>query len=322
MYRNAGHIGRLLFQTVVLVLGFTLNFPGRSNCYDKLAFAQTVRNKARKLTSEQIDALWDYNDPAASCQKFQDAVASAPGSSDEIRTQIARCLGLQRKFDEGRAEIAKVSPNPSPIVACRVALESGRIENSSGYKSAAKPYFLQAFNLARKHNFDFYAVDAAHMMGIVTSDAESQEWNEKAIKMAEESKDKRARNWKGSLLNNTGWTYHDMGQYDKALKLFQKALDFQKERGNESGTRIANWTVGRCLRSLKRYDEALAIQRSLEGGPSAGYIEEEMGELLLVTGHPDQSKPYFKKAYEKLSTDIWLRANEAPRLERMKKLSE
>jgi tetratricopeptide (TPR) repeat protein len=274
------------------------------------------------LTSEQIDALWEYNDPAKSVQRFQEALASVPGSSDEIRTQIARCLGLQRRFDEGRAEIARVSPDPSPVVAVRVALEAGRIENSAGNKAAAAPYFLRAYDLAREHKLDFYAIDAAHMMGIVTSDAASLDWNEKAIRMAEASQDNRARNWKGSLLNNTGWTYHDMGQYEQALGLFQRALDFQKEQGNEIRARIATWTVGRCLRSLQRYDEAMAIQRSLEGGPSAGYIEEELGELLLVIGHPDQSKPYFKKAYELLSTDIYLKSNEAPRLERLNKLSE
>ena len=274
------------------------------------------------MTSEEIDSLWDYNDPAASFQKFLSALEADPGSSDEIRTQIARSLGLQRKFEEARAELAKNSSSPTPIVAVRAALERGRIENSSGDKAAAQPYFLKAYDLALKHQFDFYAVDAAHMMGIVTSGADSLDWHEIAISMAEASEDKRARKWKGSLLNNTGWTYHEMGQFEKALTLFQRALDFQKEQGKEGGIRIATWTVGRCLRSLERYDDAMAVQRSLEGGPSAGYIEEELGELLLVTNHADQSKPYFKKAYEMLSGDIWLKANEAPRLERLKELGE
>ncbi len=274
------------------------------------------------MTSEEIDALWDYSDLEKSFQRFQEALASAPGSSDEIRTQIARCLGLQRKFDEGRAELASISSTASPVVAVRIALESGRIENTAGNKTAAEPYFLQAYDLATQHQLDFYAIDAAHMMGIVTSNTDSLDWNERAIHMAEASNDRRARNWRGSLLNNTGWTYHDMGQYEKALSLFQRALDVRKEHGNETTLRIATWCVGRCLRSLKRYDEALAIQRGLEGGPSAGYIEEELGELLLVMGHPDQSKPYFKKAYELLSRDLWLKTHEATRLERLNRLSE
>jgi tetratricopeptide (TPR) repeat protein len=287
------------------------------------ALTQSARRKGdTRMTSEQIDSLWDYDDPAKSFQRFQEALASAPGSADEIRTQIARSLGLQRKFEEGRAEIAKISSKPSPVVAVRVALESGRLDNSSGNKAAAQPHFLEAYNLAREHKLDFYAIDAAHMMGIVTSNAVSLDWNEKAISMAEASKDKRARNWKGSLLNNTGWTYHDMGQYEKALSLFRRALDFQKEQGKEANIRIATWTIGRCLRSLKRYEEAMEIQRSLEGGPSAGYIEEELGELLLITGHAGQSRPYFKKAHELLSVDIWLKANEPSRLQRLKELGE
>jgi len=291
------------------------------------ARAQTAPHKisgkgTTRMTSEEIDAQWDYDDPAKSYEKFQSALVSAPGSADEIRTQIARSLGLQRKFDEGRAELANISAKPSTVVAVRAALEYGRLDNSSGNKAAAEPHFLEAYHLAKAHKLDFYAVDAAHMLGIVTTDKASLDWNEKAIEMAEASKDKRARNWMGSLLNNTGWTYHEMGEYGKALSLFQRALEFQKEQGNETRIRIANWTIGRCLRSLKRYDEALAIQRSLEGGPSAGYIEEELGELLLVTDHAEQSKPYFKRAYDLLSKDIWLKANEAPRLERMKKLSE
>ena len=255
----------------------------------------------KKMTSDQIDALWDYNDPAASYQKFVTALSSVPDSGDEIRTQICRALGLQRKFEEGRAQLAKISASPSPTVRVRVALETGRLENSSGHKEKASPYFLKAYKLAKTHKFDFYAVDAAHMLGIVTNGTASLTWNEKAISIAEKSKDKRAQGWKGSLLNNTGWTYHDMGQFEKALILFQKALVFHEESKNEQKTRIAKWTVGRCLRSLKRYDEALAIQRGLEGGEEDGYVSEELGELLLVIGHEDQAKPYFRKAFQKLS---------------------
>ncbi len=274
------------------------------------------------MTSEEIDALWDFNDAAKSNSSFQTALTVSPGNSDEIRTQIARSLGLQQKFDDARAELAKISANPSNIVAIRAALENGRIENSSGNKLAAQPFFLNAYENARQCKLDFYEVDAAHMMGIATSGQDSLDWNEKAIQAAEASKDKRAQNWKGSLLNNTGWTYHEMGQYDKALGLFQRALSFRMEQGNEGSIRIAKWTVGRCLRSMKRYDEALAIQRTLESGPSAGYIEEELGELLLIMGHQDHAKPYFKTAYDKLTTDIWLQKNEVQRLERLKMLSE
>ena len=274
------------------------------------------------MNSEQIDALWNISDPIQGYDGLVAALEEAPDSADEIHTQICRALGLQRKFDEGWAELARISPSPSKIVQVRRDLEAGRLKNSSGDKDGARPYFLQALNEANNSGFDFYAVDAAHMLGIVTKEAESVEWNTRAIDMAKRSEDPRARKWQGSLLNNLGWTYHDAGQFEKALATFQEARTFQEETKNETRIRIAQWAVARCLRSLTRYEEALAIQRELVTFPEQGYASEEMGELLLVTGHADESRPYFKRAYELLSQDIWLKANESQRLERLKQLSE
>lgn len=272
------------------------------------------------MTSEQIDALWDFNNPAASQVKFEDALLASPDSADEIRTQICRSLGLQRKFEEGWAELAKISSERSPIVDVRIQLESGRLKNSSGDKAAARPYFEKALKLAEEGRFDFYAVDAAHMLGIVTTGEESLEWNEKAIQMANASQDQRTQNWNGSLLNNLAWTYHDMGEFEKALIKFQAALDFRDKQGDAERTRVAKWSVARCLRSLNRYEEALQIQRELENGPNDGYVWEELAELLLATNKPTKSKPYFAKAHEELSKDDWFRENEAKRLARLKDL--
>jgi tetratricopeptide (TPR) repeat protein len=305
---------------IICGLFICLAFIGAANTNSG---AQSANNRAAKrLTSAQIDALWNYDEPGKSCERFREAIAKFSGSTDELHTQIARSLGLQNRFDEAREELKKVSPHPSPIVSVRTALEAGRIENSSGNKAAAKPHFMEALDLAKKHRFDFYSIDAAHMLGIVTEGKDSLEWNEKAIEMAERSKDKRARGWMGSLLNNTGWTYHDMGDYEKALVLFKKAQDYFDSNGNETNKRIARWTVGRCLRSMKRYDEALVIMRKLDGGPEDGSVSEEMGELLTATGHAQEAKGYFKRAYEKLNADAWERANEAERLNRLKRLAE
>jgi tetratricopeptide (TPR) repeat protein len=51
-------------------------------------------------------------------------------------------------------------------------------------------------------------------------------WNSTALQYAEASTDERARGWCGSLYNNLGWTYHDQGDYERALECFQKALQF------------------------------------------------------------------------------------------------
>lgn len=272
------------------------------------------------MTSEQIDQLWDIDDPKAGFQALQKALAEHPGSADEIHTQICRSLGLQDKFAEGWAELAKVSDHPTDIVRIRTMLEAGRLRNSSGDPKAAVPHFQAALDLAAAKGFDFYAVDAAHMLGIATSGQTSVDWNEKALAMAASSADKRAQRWKGSLLNNLGWTYHDAGDFDKALEKFVAAQKFREEAGDRKRERIARYAVARCYRSMKRHTEALEILEDLIKGPEDGYVSEELGENLLAIGKKDEAKPHFKRAYELLSQDDWMKKNEAARLERLKQL--
>jgi len=208
----------------------------------------------------------------------------------------------------------------------RYMLERGRTYNSSKVYDKARELFLGAYQQAVKYNEGNYAIDAAHMMGIVEKGDESLRWNETAIKLAEETKDEHARGWLGSLYNNTGWAYFSMKQYNTALKLFEKFVEWEKEKKSKKGLGIAKWCVAKTLRLLNRTEKALKQQLELkkwwEGMDldEDGYIYEEIGECLLLLNKDDESKQYFKKAYEILSKDIWLQSNEKERLERLKNL--
>ena len=125
------------------------------------------------MTSTEIDALWTIDEPVAGYKALSDALEKHPDSAAELHTQIARALGLQGRFNEGWDELAHVSSHPSDIVRVRAQLESGRLNNSSGDRNAAKPCFLNALQRAVHGHFDYYAVDAAHMLGIVTTGQES-----------------------------------------------------------------------------------------------------------------------------------------------------
>jgi tetratricopeptide (TPR) repeat protein len=164
------------------------------------------------------------------------------------------------------------------------------------------------------------------MMAIVEPAEQQIAWNLRALELAQHSPDERARRWQGSLYNNIGWTYHDIGQYDRALEMFQQALVFRQAQGQPAQIRIARWSVARALRSLGRTAEALAMQRQLldeheHAGMTDGYVLEELGECLLSLGRSDEARPYFARAYATLSDDPWLAQNEPTRLERLKQLS-
>jgi len=289
-----------------------------------------------------IRTTWDFHSPAASEKRFQAMADTLKGDVPAVllvRTQIARSQGLQNRFDDANSTLDLVerdltvleAPEPTKLhLRSRVLIERGRVLNSGGEPTKARPLFEQSLALADSAHVEGLAVDAAHMVAIAafndSAHAEALVWNERALAMAESSKDPEARRWRGSLLNNLAWTHHDMKHYDKALPLFERAVEESKENGNERAIREARWAVARCLRSLGRYDEALKEQLALEAeGAKAnepdGYVWEELGELYYAKGQKEEAKPWFAKAYKELVSDPYVRNNEVERLKRIKELS-
>jgi len=277
--------------------------------------------------------IWNYSKPDETEVKFREILPLAEASGDrsyhaQLLTQIARCNALQRKFDEAHAildEAEEMIGGERGVARVRYLLERGRTINSSGDPAASRPYFAEALELGKELGEDNYAIDAAHMLGIVYQGDESLRWNEVAIEMTEATSDPIARRWMGPLYNNTGWTYHNNGAYERALELFEKNVAWHTEQKTKRGLFIAKWCVARALRSLGRLDDALAIQRALYDEMMAdeqpdGFVFEELGEIYLAQGKSEEASPNFAKAYELLSKDVWLAANETARLERMKEL--
>ena len=266
--------------------------------------------------------LWDFDQPDVSEQRFRGALATASGSDALVlRTQIARALGLQRRFADAAAELDAMPDSEDPLVLTYRELERGRVLNSSGDPDAARPHFIAALDHAEAGGLDYLAADAAHMMAIIEPGEAQIPWAERALAIADASADPRARRWFGSVSHNLGWTLHGLGRYEEALAVWERALAFRAEQGDPKPLHVAQWTVGRGLRSLGRNEEALAIQRDLAGKvESDGYVQEEMGELMLAMGRPDDAKPHFARAYEVLRQDQWLADNEAPRLARLAEL--
>lgn len=278
-----------------------------------------------------FDDLWNYNDPVGTEQKFRALLPKTVGPEHtELLTQIARTLGLQRKFEEAhqtldQAEEELESGESGPRV--RYLLERGRALNSSRKKDEARPLFQEAWEMAQTIGEDGLAVDAAHMLAIVETGDQALDWNLRALALATASPQPAARKWRKSLHNNIGWTLYEMGQIQAALENFQKCREAAEEMGDQESERIARWSIAKALRTLGQVEESFQMQRAqLDEAETenrdAPYVHEELGECLLALSRTAEAKPHLATAYKQLSLDPWLVENEFARLERLRRLSE
>ena len=248
------------------------------------------------MSDAELEALWDFDDPAGSEKRFRALVERAEATGDpilaEALTQLARAQGLQRRFtDADRAmDEAEAALRPDDRRGrIRIELERGRVANTAERPGRGAASFRAAWDLARDANEDALAVDAAHMLGIVEPPDTAWTWNERAMELARTSPDAAARRWVGSLANNMGWARHEAGAYDEALELFTLALAERERQDDPGRTRVARWCVARCLRSLGRTEEALAEQQALAAeleavGETDEFVTEEIAECLRALG--------------------------------------
>jgi len=272
-----------------------------------------------------IDALWEYADPAASEARFRAALAAASGDNVrlELLTQIARTHSLRGDLASAHRVLDEIEPRlASAGVAPRVRalLERGRCFNSAGEPARARPLFEAALRQAEAARLDGLAVDAAHMIAITHGGSvQAIEWNRRGLALARASQDAKARALIPALLNNLAWDLHDMRRYAEALPLFEEALAEWRARRAPEQTRVAQWSVARCLRSLGRHEEALAMQRRLEALPTTdGHVFEEIAENLAALHREAEARPYFARAADELGKDPQFVKTEAARLESLR----
>ena len=285
-------------------------------------------------------AEWNYQDPAASEARFRALVDSPPEGTTEdgrlaVQTQVARALGLQKRFDEAHAVLDTIDAaltDATPVARICALLERGRAFRSSGSPEKGRPLFLEAWEWGQSNRaLDDYVVDAAHMMALVEPAEAKLAWNLKAMEWAESSSVPRARNWLGALYNNIGWDYHEQKKYAEALETHRKGWEWHqardRERGGEPsrGSLIAKWSVAKQLRCLGQLDEALVLQHELakawaERGEPDGFVSEEIAECLHAQGKHQEARPHFAKAAEELAKIGWVADSEPERVERLRRL--
>ncbi len=303
------------------------------------------------MTLENFDDIWGLvGDPIkveAKLTKLLKAAEACPDRSiyPQILSQIALAQGMQKKFNEAHASLdrAKALLETSTLVEARILLDRGKVYQQSEHTSRARKYFEQSYTLSIKHGFELYAIDAAHMIAIISDDiSDKLYWNERAIELANRTDNLKARSWLGSLYNNIGQNYLEAGRFEDALAAFTQTLHYRQEEGFIINIRVAKWAIACALRELGRFDEALKTQLSLFSEYNAlsknndlgmpietfdslrGFVCEELAKIYEAKLDQAQAAYYACLAYELLSRSndpIFLKSI-AKRLEKLKQIQD
>ena len=287
-----------------------------------------------------IDELWDFGDPAATEAKFMALRQHLGAMKDhaklmELDTQLARVQGLQGRFAHALMTLETVQERLEPgetRPAIRHDMEMGRVLRSSGNPIGARDYFERAAQAAKAAGEEALEIDALHMIALVEPEPGKRiAINMDALERAAVAADPRARRWRGSLWNNTGMDFHELGDLDCAMEAFEASLAaWEEDYPDRAG--VARWMIGWTMRLQGRLPEALALQEALEreyaasGHASQGYVEEELGEIHLswpgddAWKHRAVARKYFARAYELLSANGEI-DHDPDRLARMKSLA-
>lgn len=270
--------------------------------------AAAVLLAAGETLAMDINALWNFADPASSEARLRAALAAARGDEAlSLQTQIARSYSLRKRFDEAHAVLDAVAPQlasagPEPRV--RALLERGRSFRSAGRRDEARPLFEQAASQAQAAGLEFLAIDALHMVALVqTEPQEELRWNRAALAAAQAARDPQARDWEGSLSNNLGMTLHGLSRFAEAMDAFRVQLRVRERQGDAGRIRVARWMIAWTHRALGEHEAALAILHRLAGelaaaGARDGYVPEEIGENLRALGRRDEARRWFAQALD------------------------
>jgi tetratricopeptide (TPR) repeat protein len=206
--------------------------------------------------ADRLRPLWDFDDLDASEARFREQLEREESDAGraEVLSQLARVEGLRGDFEAAARLLDKAEPlaGSNPVANVRLELERGRMFRSSGDLEAAFPLFQSAFGRACEAGEFYLAGDAAHMCAIAVRDRTvMEEWTQRGLELGEREAD--AAYWAGPLLNNLGWEYFDAGEHERALELFQRALEVrERDPANHAAIAHAKEAVQTALEALGR----------------------------------------------------------------------
>jgi len=158
-----------------------------------------------------------------------------------------------------------------------------------------------------------YPDAGAYVLDLRLSPREKIPWLETALEACTRSNDRAAQ---GSHLGNLGRAYFDLGDPQKAIDFYEKALAISREIGYllGEGTDLVNLgnsysNLGDLRKAIDFYEKALAIFREIGDRRGEGYSLGNLGAAYFNLGDPRKAIEFYEKALD-ISREIGDRQGE------------
>ncbi|HKK19883.1 MAG TPA: tetratricopeptide repeat protein [candidate division Zixibacteria bacterium] len=277
------------------------------------------------------DEFFQANEIDSALGQYERARQRAVEESDssvevEALSQIARMNLILGNRDEGMAALdraASMAKDSEPMGWSRYLGVKGRFEWKENDLDSARKTFDEQYTYCVVNSLDGRAVDAAHMMAIVSETLDEQvRWSQMGIEAAEKAGQER---WLGPLWNNLGGIYYDNKMFDSSLNCYRKAREYHWRYSTETAKLFADYHIGMVLGAMGRFEEAqtwlrpvLAWAERLDNHSAIAQACEDLGEIEVLNGRKPEGLTYLRRArdefqkagYESSMPDIWIHINQ------------
>ncbi|GAC1616721.1 MAG: hypothetical protein PVS2B2_00750 [Candidatus Acidiferrum sp.] len=189
---------------------------------------------------------------------------------------LGAAYSFLKRFDEARlflGEAEALAKANHPELLGETRLRAGTLAYFEGNASVAESAYRNALQIARNQKDSYLEVAALGSMGFIASQQErydeSIEWNRDALRLSESI---GAQESVARIFGNMGWSYFEIGDYEKALALFQKAADSSGKVGVVVDQLY--WKINTGAVEYYLHDNSLAQEQSLEALDLARKLKE------------------------------------------------
>ncbi len=222
----------------------------------------------------------------------------------ESLSQMARISLRENDLDSAIDWLDKAQEKTTvsePMGYSRFLGVKGRYFWKSEQMDEARMIFTEMYQYCLEKELTGRAIDAAHMVAIVSESLEEQiKWSQLGIETAENND---AEFWLGPLWNNLAGTYYEMDKFDLALDCYLKAREYHWRFSGEMGKLFADYHVGMTYRHLKDYKKAaqwlrpvLAWAERLGNHSAIGQACEDLAEIELAINNKSEGLKLLNQA--------------------------